>query len=444
MDQSPPPAKSYETAPNEGGNDLPQNLWLKIRSVLLGIDANGPARRDIQARLNEAYHVFARTLSAAGEPLSNSLLHEAIPPRVFQWAVARKWLTYPPQRKRVSRPAIVPGKYASSCEPVPGDELTVPFGVYMMTDKYKSWILSQLELAIAQWEAARAEFETRTAKLPERSGGNKSAKSTFWRLRREEFEALPPGEYSLIWSSHPPKSLDGQLLPSQWSWLRFSDGSLRARVSATALKCAKALGRDSEDGWFDELREADFVEFKLTGRALEKQPDGSMVDSEFGSLEDIVKHSITLCHVLEAEAHGRVSESKVTVAESALNGASKKAFASADEMHGEENHSARAEAEAGETAGDGHADPNRDDSVARERADLITAYKVRGRQQGIRISDEMIAMAANPGKWNERTMVIWWKRNDPRCKLPHDKKIRAVLEKDPSSIWQPNRNRKPK
>jgi len=141
----------------------------------------------------------------------------------------------------------------------------------------------------------------------EKSGRNQpmTADPTFWRIRREELETLPPGEYSLIWSTRRPISFADQLLPSQWSWWRFPDDSLRARLSAIALKCAKALGRDSEDGWFDELRQADFVEFKLTGCGSEKQPDGSMVDHEYGPLEHIVKHSITLCHVFEAAGSPR-------------------------------------------------------------------------------------------------------------------------------------------
>ena len=75
------------------------------------------------------------------------------------------------------------------------------------------------------------------------------------------------------------------------------------------------------------------------------------------------------------------------------------------------------------------------DPVAAERTALLTEFKARGRAVGIGISDEMVAKAANPGKWNDRTMVTRWKRNDPRFKQPHDKKIRAVLARDPRSVW---------
>jgi hypothetical protein len=74
-------------------------------------------------------------------------------------------------------------------------------------------------------------------------------------------------------------------------------------------------------------------------------------------------------------------------------------------------------------------------TIAEDRKSLLTAYKADGRQKGIRITDEMLAKAAKPGHWNDRTMVTWWKRDDPRCKPPHDRKIRAVLTRDPSSVW---------
>ena len=127
------------------------------------------------------------------------------------------------------------------------------------------------------------------------------ADSDFWRKLRIDFEGLQPAQFSLIWSSRLPMSLEGKLLQSQWSWWRVPDQSLTARLSAIALRGAKALGYDSEDAWYDKLRKAKFTEFKLTGNAREKQPDGSVLDSEFGSIDNVVKESITLCHVLEAQ-----------------------------------------------------------------------------------------------------------------------------------------------
>jgi hypothetical protein len=74
------------------------------------------------------------------------------------------------------------------------------------------------------------------------------------------------------------------------------------------------------------------------------------------------------------------------------------------------------------------------DPVAFERAGELNSFKAKGRRLHIKITDKMVAKAAND-KWNDRTMVTWWKRNDKRCKPPHDRLIRAVLLRDPSSIW---------
>jgi len=73
--------------------------------------------------------------------------------------------------------------------------------------------------------------------------------------------------------------------------------------------------------------------------------------------------------------------------------------------------------------------------IAEERSALLSAFKAKGRTLGIKITDEMIAKAAKPGKWNTRTMVTWWKRDDAHCKPPHDRLIRSVLAKDPASLW---------
>jgi hypothetical protein len=75
-----------------------------------------------------------------------------------------------------------------------------------------------------------------------------------------------------------------------------------------------------------------------------------------------------------------------------------------------------------------------DDPIAVERAALLNAYKRRAKQTGIKLTDTMIAKAAK-ATWNTRTPVTWWKRNDPGTKPSHDRLIRGVLAKDPSSLW---------
>jgi hypothetical protein len=73
--------------------------------------------------------------------------------------------------------------------------------------------------------------------------------------------------------------------------------------------------------------------------------------------------------------------------------------------------------------------------VARDRTALLDDFKVKAREGGLKVTDKMVARAANPGKWNDRTIVAWWKRNDPKSTPGHDKKIRALLARDPASIW---------
>jgi hypothetical protein len=131
--------------------------------------------------------------------------------------------------------------------------------------------------------------------------GAKPIDSATWHNIREDFESLPQAEWSLIWTSRPPVAVFMPIqLQSRWTWFHPTHASLRARASAIFLKGAKARGYDSEDQWLDELRYADFVEFRITGHGTEKLPDGTLADSDWGILKDAVNHSITLCHQLEA------------------------------------------------------------------------------------------------------------------------------------------------
>ena len=132
--------------------------------------------------------------------------------------------------------------------------------------------------------------------------------SAAWRSIRADFEGLPPAgvkdfgaEWSLIWTSRPPVAMFLPIqLPSQWTWFHPTDTGLRTRASAIFLKAAKARGYDTEDQWLDELRYADFVQFQLCGSGFDRLPDGTVVEHESGVLKDAIKHSITLCHQLEA------------------------------------------------------------------------------------------------------------------------------------------------
>lgn len=125
-----------------------------------------------------------------------------------------------------------------------------------------------------------------------------SADAKLWRALRADFEGLQPSDFSLAWVS-VPLSPEAESLEIQWCWLRFPDDSLRARLSALALRGAKALGYNSEYAWYDELRRANFVA-KFPGCGLKERSDSTIVESESGRIEDVLKESITLCNKLEA------------------------------------------------------------------------------------------------------------------------------------------------
>ncbi len=75
-------------------------------------------------------------------------------------------------------------------------------------------------------------------------------------------------------------------------------------------------------------------------------------------------------------------------------------------------------------------------SVKADRTKLIEDFQAKGKANGMKkkITHKMIAHAANR-KWNDRTTVTWWKRNDEQSTITHDSKIRAVLMNDPAELW---------
>jgi hypothetical protein len=119
-----------------------------------------------------------------------------------------------------------------------------------------------------------------------------------WRSIREDLEGLPLADWNKNWSLLPPV-VDGKQLHSQWVWFDPTDPSLCARADAILRKAATARGYISEDQWTDELRFADFVRFKSTGDTPAELADGTTVAVPCGLLE-VVSHSITLCHQVEA------------------------------------------------------------------------------------------------------------------------------------------------
>src|ERR1041385_4566424 len=100
--------------------------------------------------------------------------------------------------------------------------------------------------------------------------------SVFWRTLREDFEGLgsaarlesgsdggfQSGKFGLVGTSVLPQCGDGKRPKCHWTIWHFPNESLKARLCTFALRAAKELGEDSEDAWFDRLREADFVKFR--------------------------------------------------------------------------------------------------------------------------------------------------------------------------------------
>jgi hypothetical protein len=141
-----------------------------------------------------------------------------------------------------------------------------------------------------------------------------SVDSAFWRKLRADFEGLRDHHFSLTWYSSPDLDpRDGSPSESHWSWSKYLDESLRARLSAFALNGARALGYDSEDAWYDQLRSSEFVRFRATGYLRGEVVAGVFVDSKFGLIHDVAKESATLCCMLETGGCQTVTSGSVTL-----------------------------------------------------------------------------------------------------------------------------------
>jgi hypothetical protein len=68
------------------------------------------------------------------------------------------------------------------------------------------------------------------------------------------------------------------------------------------------------------------------------------------------------------------------------------------------------------------------------RMELVSRFKRKGLESGIRIRDEMLAKAASP-TWNDRTPITRWKADSRKSSPADDRLIRKLLSRDPSTIW---------
>jgi hypothetical protein len=190
---------------------------------------------------------------------------------------------------------------------------------------------------------------------------------------------------------------------------------------------------ESLTGWLESIRYYGlYEEHALQGESA--NPEGQVVGhSRMGTVIDLCQASVDLCKHLESLA---------------LEEERKDGLRRSEELKAEESQSYKATFDENSLKPDipsslsalveENASGDSDDPIAAERSSAILKFKSRAKAQGIRVTDEMVAKAAKPGKWNTRTMVTWWKRNDKRCERPHDRLIRSVLARDPRSVWPPD------
>ena len=163
---------------------LSDALQRRIRAGLLRVHSKKLAGAKLSDCLKDAYDVYARAFDEVGEPLTDELFSEHIPPMVFDAAVEYKWVPYRLVRPR-GRGAIVgsflrggynPARY----EEVPQAELTETFGSYKVPKGYgASFTQHYLECRIAHWRAEAATRELtgdslkreRTRELPSSTDG---------------------------------------------------------------------------------------------------------------------------------------------------------------------------------------------------------------------------------------------------------------------------------
>lgn len=142
-----------------------------------------------------------------------------------------------------------------------------------------------------------------------------SGPSDRWRALRRDFERLGATDCRLIWTSTPAVGFEDPKCsspsPSHWTWWRVDDVNMRTRIDALALLGAKWLGGNSEDAWYDRLLAAHqegmrngrkFGTLGMSGIGCIKDKSGEIVEQESVALDDVVKDSIALCLLHEAES----------------------------------------------------------------------------------------------------------------------------------------------
>jgi hypothetical protein len=154
--------------PPEIRGELRRNIQAELlRAYSKYLDLRKRNRTRWSEYIREAYGVYAYSLRRAGWALTDTLLTESIPRWVFQWTVFKGLVRYPSVRPvpRGPIPNFIerwyredpPPQNPPPFEPIPEAELTVQFGVYKVTESYKTWFMWHLASPIAYWQAEALE-----------------------------------------------------------------------------------------------------------------------------------------------------------------------------------------------------------------------------------------------------------------------------------------------
>ena len=248
--------RSMDDIPREISGDLRNNILAGLWRVHSKYEEGSKWGECVTACLREAYDVYAEAHLHAGLPLVGELLTE-FPGAVFQWAVARKWLTYPPMKYVPQPKRGVIDRYIVPFEPYLESELTVPFGCHKVTDWYKADILQQLASRIAYWRG-EALLSTATSSATE-SGRDEPTTETKLELQED-----PARRQGTARRRGPRRDLEGAVLIAEivrrvapnGDWRKKLD-DIREALDESGIPCPTTWPENQNArSWSDCLEDA--------------------------------------------------------------------------------------------------------------------------------------------------------------------------------------------
>ena len=111
------------------------DLCKRILARLLRIHSKQLESSKLDDCLRAAFDVYASEIKTDGHQLTDQLLKNRIPGWVFNWAVIKHWLPYPPMRQSRHSVTYLDSKPRRPMhEPVPESQLTEMLGAYRIPD----------------------------------------------------------------------------------------------------------------------------------------------------------------------------------------------------------------------------------------------------------------------------------------------------------------------